>query len=248
MILLTINLNSIGNALEYSTGIKKNEEIIWKCKVCNAGEMEKIFGMDWDNSGGTIENLNKGANLKWKIKNINENGNIIEFEIEEWLWNTEDNWGINDNNFKIKYLSNPKEYQFSQERNLLNSSFFVPFIFPVPVSEYLGDFNLTKPYDIDNRVITTINVNIEKNTISPNYPKKDISIIAMYNERGILMSYKLYIPENIVIIDIELDFLPFYVIPVIIALSSGITIAIIVYIIRKRKLKNINTKEIVKNQ
>jgi len=238
IIFLTIDLASSGIAIKYGAGIEKDEEIIWNCKVSNTVEMERIFGVNWDNSGGPFENLRRGKNLKWKIKNVDVNETIIDIEIDEWLWNNDDDWGISDNNFKITYFSNLKEYEYIIENNFLNYSFFIPFLFPVPVSEFLGNIKLNKPYDVDNRVLTTINVDLSKDSILPNYPKKDISIIAMYNERGILMSYKLYLKGNIVIVDISLQSLPFYVIPTLVGLTMLIFISIIVYIIKRRKLKN----------
>lgn len=237
IIFLTIDLASSGIAIKYGAGIEKDEEIIWNCKVSNTVEMERIFGVDWDNSGGPFENLRRGKNLKWKIKNIDVNETIIDIEIDEWLWNNDDDWGINDNNFKITYFSNLKEYEYIKEINFLNFSFFIPFLFPVPVSEYLGNMNLNKPYDVDNRVLTTLNVDLSKDSILPNYPNKDISIIAMYNERGILMSYKLYLKGNIVIVDISLNALPFYVIPTLIGLLIASSIGIICYVTKKRKLR-----------
>jgi hypothetical protein len=63
---------------------------------------------------------------------------------------------------------------------------------------------------------------------------KGIDIIAIYNDRGILNSYKLYGKDNTVIIDIALDFLPSYVIPTLIGLVVVFSIGIAFYIIKKK--------------
>jgi len=85
-------------------------------------------------------------------------------------------------------------------------------------------------------VLTTLNVYIPKDGILTGYPNKDIKIIAIYNDRGILKTYKLYSKENRVIIDIALDFLPFYVIPSLIGLMVAFSIGFTFYIIKKKKL------------
>ena len=111
----------------------------------------------------------------------------------------------------------------------------LPFWFPIPVGEYMGGLDLNAWYDVDNRVLPTLNVDISKDAISPGYPNKDIEIIAIYNEEGILSSYKLYTKGNVVIVDIALDFLPFYVIPTLIILFTVLSLGVIVYIIKKYK-------------
>ncbi len=237
LFILNIYTTSNGTAIKYGAGVNKNEELLWTCNVCDKDEMKDIFGNDWDNSG-LFENLSRGKKMKWQIKDIDENDLTIDIEIDEWLWNDHDNWGIYDNNFQISYFSNPKYY--IEDINFSNYAFLVPFLFPIPVSEYLGELNFSKWYDVDNRVLTTLNIEITKDSIMQNYPIKDITIIAIYNERGILTSYKLYLTGNIVILDISYDYLPFYVIPTLFGLTAIITIAIIVYIIKRRRLKLIS--------
>jgi len=87
--------------------------------------------------------------------------------------------------------------------------------------------------------LPTLNVEINKDEILPGFPSKDIQIIAIYNDHGLLNSYKLYIKSNIVIVDISLDFLPFYVIPTLIGLTTIFSLSIIFYISKKRKTRNI---------
>ena len=111
----------------------------------------------------------------------------------------------------------------------------MPFWFPTPVGDYLGSLNLIKWYDVDNRVLPTLNVEIPKNIITSNLPTKDIYIIAIYNDQGILDSYKLYTKGNVVIIEISLDSLPLYVIPSLVSLTVIFFIGIVIYIYKKRR-------------
>ena len=131
------------------------------------------------------------------------------------------------------YLTNPSDY--GKEFNFSSINSFTPFWFPIPVGEYMGGLNLNAWYDVDNRVLPTLNVDIPKDAILSGYPNKGIQIIAIYNDQGILSSYKLYTKGNVVIIDITLDFLPFYVIPTLTVLFTILSLGVIIYIIRKYK-------------
>ena len=198
--------------------------------------MSILFGNNWDNSG-LFEDLNKGKKMKWEIKNTEVNDTNIVLEVDLWLWNSGNNWGIKDSSLEIMYLSNPKTY--IEDLDFSNNAFLVPFLFPVPVSEYLGNLKLNEWYDVDNRVLTTLNVEITKDLIVPNYPTKDINIIAIYNERGILTSYKLYVKGNVVIVDISFSKLPFFVIPTLVSLTVVLSIGVIIYILKKKQsIKN----------
>ena len=234
--ILIIGIIPNGTAINYGIGVNRDEELIWKCNVSNKGEMSILFGNNWDNSG-LFEDLNKGKKMKWDIKNTEVNETNIVLEVDLWLWNSGDNWGIKESTFQIMYLSDPKIY--TEDKNFSNYAFLVPFLFPVPVSEYLGNLKLNEWYDVDNRVLTTLNVEITKDLIVPNYPTKDINIIAIYNERGILTSYKLYLRGNVVIVDISFNKLPFFVIPTLVSLTVVLSIGVIIYILKKKQsIKN----------
>ncbi len=220
------------NAISYKMGVNENDELIWKCKVCNEAEMNLIFGPGWDNSV-IFQNLSKGTMMKWEINTVEVNETVNKIEFSIWFWTQNKNWGIKDNDSQITYLNNPKDY--TEELNFSKYDSFVPFLFPIPVGEYMGGLNLSAWYDVDNRVLPTLNVDISKDAIGPGYPNKGIEIIAIYNDEGILSSYKLYIKGNVVIVDIALDFLPFYVIPTLIILFSVLSLGVIVYIIKKYK-------------
>ncbi len=232
LLLLLINLISNANAIEYQTGVKSGQELVWKCNICNKNEMDSIFGPNWDDSG-IFNNLSKGKRMKWNISDVQFNQTFLTIQFSIWEWTSESSWGVKDNDSRITYFSNPDHY--SQGLNFTLYSFFAPFWFPIPVGDYMGELSLNEWYDVDNRVLPTLNVDIRANDISPGIPSKDINIIAIYNDDGILNSYKIYIEGNIVIIDVSFDFLPFYVIPVLIGLLCVCILSILIFIIKKRK-------------
>ncbi len=220
-------------AINYGIGVNQNDELVWKCKVSNNYEIDLIFRSEWDSSG-IFTNLSRGTKMKWKINTTKISDTISSIEYDMWYWSLKDDWGAKDNSSQIIFFVDPKNY--TENYSFLNNTSLVPFWFPIPVGEYMGGLSLKLNawYDVDNRVLPTLNVDIPKGDISPGYPGKDINIIAIYNNRGILSSYKLYGKGNTVIIDISLEYLPFYVIPSLIGLVFAISISITIYIIKKK--------------
>ena len=242
LFLFTIGLIANGKSIEFKIGVKEDEELEWKCNVCNEIEMDTIFSNDWDDSG-IFKNLSKGKRMKWKIIDIKKNDTSVEIKFSFWSWTADGNWGVKDNDSKLIYFSNPDDY--TNDLDFSSHASFVPFWFPVPVGDYMGGLDLNDWYDVDNRVLPTLNVDIAKDDISPSYPNKNIKIIAIYNDQGILNSYKLYIKGNVVIVDIEFDFLPFYVIPTLIGLAAVLSIGVILYVIKKKKSVINSSKKIL---
>ncbi|MHA2124016.1 MAG: hypothetical protein ACW99E_01805 [Promethearchaeota archaeon] len=220
------------NAIRFKSGVKENEELLWKCKVCNKAEMELIFGIGWDELG-LFKNISREKWLKWKIIETTTNDTNIKIEYFMWSWSVDKDWSGSDNISQIIYYSNPNEY--NEGLNFTNYAFFVPFWFPIPVGEYMGGLKLIKWYDVDNRVLPTLNVNLPKHEITIGHPNKDINIIAIYNDRGILNSYKLYGKGNTVVIDIALESLPPYVIPTLVGLSGVFTLGVITVLFKRKK-------------
>lgn len=234
ILLYITGIISIVNAKRFNTGVRIDDKLVWKCNVCKTSEMDIIFGINWDDSG-VFENISKGTKMKWEIIKSKVNETHIKIEFSVWQWTNEVDWGNIDSNSTIIYLSNPKDY--SEELNFSIYKSLVPFWFPTPVGEYMGELNLNKWYEVDNRVLPTLNVEVGKNEISLGNPTKNIKIIAIYNDNGALNSYKLYVKGNVVILDISLDYLPWYVIPSLIILSVILSLGVIFYIIRKRKMR-----------
>jgi len=234
LFLLISSIISNVNATDFSMGVQNDQELIWKCNACKQIEMDNIFGNDWDDSG-IFENLSKGKKMKWRIGNIEVDDTFIKFNFSIWWWTSRNTWGPKDNDSQIIFFSNPNNY--TSDLNFSSYSSYVPFWFPIPVGDYMGGLSLNEWYDVDNRVLPTLNVEIKENAIIPGFPSKDIKIIAIYNDQGILNSYKLYIEGNVVILDIVFDFLPIYVVPTLIGLMSLLVLTIIIFIIKKRKTR-----------
>ncbi|NVM37615.1 MAG: hypothetical protein HWN81_18620 [Candidatus Lokiarchaeota archaeon] len=237
LFLLICSIISNVDATKYSMGVQNNQELIWKCNVCNQIEMDNIFGNDWDDSG-IFENLSKGKRMKWRIGNIEVDETFIKLNFSMWRWTSRNIWGVKDKDSQIIFFSNPNDY--TKDLYFSSYSSLVPFWFPVPVGEYMGGLKLNKWYDVDNRVLPTLNVEIEKDTILPGFPSKDIKIIAIYDDQGILNSYKLYTKGNVVIIEISFYSLPPYVIPTLIGLTIGLSLSIILYIFKKRRSESVS--------
>ncbi len=222
------NLVSIVNAFNYSVGVHEDQEIIWRCNSCNQMEMELIFGSEWNDSGVFV-NLTVGSQMKWQINSFEVNQSFSKINFSVWYWTRESIWGTKDNESVIIYNFNSMESNFTIYTSL------VPFWFPVPVGEFMGNLELVEWYDVDNRVLPTINVEIEEDAISLGVPQKRIKIIAIYNDQGILYSYKLYTAGNVVIVDISLDYIPIYVLPTLTGLLVVFSVSIIIYIFKNRR-------------
>ena len=213
-------------ALDYSIGFREDDQLIWKCNVCNINKMNVLFGESWRDAG-LFENLSQGKRMRWDVNTIEQNSTTILTSINIWMWKNEESWGTLDNITELSYLKNPSQYP----ANFNFSTYlpFVPFWLPVPIGDYLGEMKLSNLYDVDNRVLPTLNV-------QPNILAENVYIIAVYNLNGILSSFKLYITGNVVVIDISLDTIPLYAIFSTIGLISAFLIVIYLYVKRKRNI------------
>lgn len=215
-------------ALNYTFGFTTDEELVWKCNFCDINKMNNIFGENWS-STGLFENLSQGKRMRWQgyVTKINDTSLSRTFNISVWK-----NEGSYDYSTEFSYLKDPSQYEANY--NLSNAIPFVPFWLPVPVGNYLGELNLSSIYDVDNRVLPTINVQISRGFLEPSFPSEKVYIIAIYNSDGILSSFKLYTIGNVVVIDIIFEPLPIYVVPLTIGLICAFFIAIILYVKKKR--------------
>lgn len=230
-IIFFISLTADVYSLNYEVGFRNNEDLIWKCNVCNINKMNDVFGENWSSSG-LFKNLSQGKRMRWQINSVEENITSLLVNFNIWMWENEENWGIYDYSTEFSYLRNPSGYP--SDYNLSNVIPFVPFWFPVPIGEYIGYLQLSRIYDIDNRVLPTLNVEINRGYLQSDYPSEKVLIIAIYNTDGILSSFKLYISGNVVVIDIEFESLPIYTLPVTLGLIGAFFIAIILYIKKQR--------------
>ncbi|MHA2288679.1 MAG: hypothetical protein ACXABG_07820, partial [Promethearchaeota archaeon] len=224
ILISVIGFSSDVIAVNYTFGFKANDELIWKCHVCDINKMNDIFGENWT-STGLFENISQGKKMKWQINTIDENLTSLLANINIWIWDNEENWDFYDYSTELSFLKNPSQY--NSNYNFSNVIPFVPFWFPVPVGLFLSSLKLESMYDIDTRVLPTLNVDINLT--------ERILIIAIYNSEGILNSLKFYTNGNVVILDIEFEFLPIYVLPATLGLIGTFFIAIILYVKKKRK-------------
>ncbi len=197
-------------ASNYKIGVNKGDEFIWKCNVCNKEELDTILGKEWD-EGGLFEKLEQGTRMRWIVRDTyddaklyssetKENETAFAIEFAKWLWTYNEKWGDRDRVDELSLFKNPDDYP----EDLIFFQ-FAPVWLPLPLGEYLKNINLYKGYTIDARVLPSITCKIEKSDIDDKYPKELIKIVAMYNEKGILTSYKLYIKDHQVLIDISLE-------------------------------------------
>jgi len=231
LFLLMSGFSSNVHAVGYQNGIKTNDELIWNCHFCDDNKMDELFGEFW-NDAGIFENLSTNRRMKWRLNMVEENSTTLSALFSIWMWRVEDNWGAQDNNSKILYLKNPILYPSGF--NFTNTLPFIPFWLPVPVGEYLGEIPLGEIYDVDNRVLPTLNVQITKDSIHHNEPTETVYFIAVYNTNGILSSFKLYTSGNVVVVDISLESLPIIAIVSTIGLVLAFVCSIVLYIKKKR--------------
>lgn len=240
-LILVIGVIPNSVAIKYEIGVDDGDEFIWRCDVCDKDQMEKIFGNKWETS--MFEDLEQGTRMRWIIKKTDddeknyseetkENETVLRIVFNKWRWLSEDVWGNEDDEDEITHFKDPEDYP----EDLIFAN-FAPFWLPLPFGEYLKEMDLYEGYTIDSRVLLSITCEIEKNDLEGDYPTEYIKILALYNEQGILKSYKLYIKDHQVIIDISLEsFLnqDIYLLP---AITATLYVGLI-YIIYKKILKD----------
>jgi len=232
ILIFVIGFTSDVVALNYSFSFITNEDLVWKCDICDINKMNNLFGENWSNTG-LFENLGQGKRMRWQVNTTKVNSTSLSATFNIWVWKNEDNWGSYDYITEFSYLKNYSQY--ASNSNLSIAIPFVPFWLPVPVGNFLGELKLNSIYDVDNRVLPTINVQVSKGFLEPSFTSENVFIIAIYNNDGILSSFKLYTTGNVVVIDIRFESIPIYVVPSTIGLIGAFFIAIILYVKKKRK-------------
>lgn len=232
LLLFLLEFSSSAFAVEYQNGIITNEELIWICHICDDTKMDALFGEHW-NETGIFENLSTNKRMKWRAIMVEENSTTLSSLFSIWMWKDEDGWGTQDNSSRLSYLKNTNLYP--NGFNFTEAFPYVPFWLPSPVGEYLGTLRLDDIYDVDNRVLPTLNVQIIKGSINSNNPTETVYIIAVYNSNGILSSFKLYTSGNVVVVDISLENLPILAISSTIGLLVVFFCSIVLYLKKKRK-------------
>jgi hypothetical protein len=183
--------------------------------------------VNWSSSR-FFEHIDQGKKMKWEIISLEKEEGKLNLTVNMWKWQSENIWVNITNQKSYWYYSNPSEYP-----NNYNFSKNFPFIepwLPLPMSEYTSNLNLNQIYDIDDRVLFTIYIDVEKDYISNNNPSQAINVIAIFNENGFLNIFKIYLGGNIVLLDISLEYIPIYAIPTVILIFGFLIGAILFYI------------------
>ena len=209
-LIIFIGLMPSARASNYKIGANEGDEFIWRCNICNKEELDNILGKEW-NEEGLFEKLEEGARMRWIVRDTyddtklyssetKDNETVLTIEFVKWLWTYNEKWGDRDYVEELSHFKNPDDY--SEDYIFFQ---FAPVWLPLPLGDYLKNIDLYKGYTIDARVLPSITCKIEKRDIYDEYPKELINIVAMYNDKGILTSYKLYIKDHQVLIDISLE-------------------------------------------
>ena len=231
MVFIVITTSN-GFAKNYDLGVEEGDQFIWKCEILDKEKMEDLFGKNWNSNGtGLFEELEEGTQMKLIIRETDEDKIIYNQEshkneeflcltFKKWLWTDNDNWGNRDYVDQIMHYSDPKHYP----DDLIFPN-IAPIWLPIPIDDYLKEMDLYEGYSIDARSVSFISCEIEKNDLEGDYPTEYVKMEAIYNDQGILRSYKLYVRDHQIIVEILLensfDFLPTIIeifIPVIIAI------------------------------
>ena len=217
---------TIKPVLSYNFGHQPSNELIWRCNICKTQELYSIFGMNWSSSG-FFEHIDQGKMMRWEILSLEKEGGILNLTVNTWKWQDENTWGNSTEQKSYWYYSNPSEYP--KNYNLSNSLPFINLWLPLPMSEYVSNLNLSQIYDIDDRVLFTIYIHVDKDYISNHSPSQAINAIAIFNENGFLETFKIYLQGNVVLLSISLEYIPIYEIPTIIFIFGFLISAILVY-------------------
>ena len=212
-------------AQEFYWGINKGDILIWSCSKCDDEQLRKIFGNDW-NSHDLFQNLSSGKKMKIEIKDLFSSENKLNISILFWSWDNGNEW--NKKGFNLNYSYPRLNRSIDKFFDFYSSLPYIPLIFPVPIGEYIMFLNSYPNYDVDNRVLPTINIQLKINNFT-----QTIFITAIYNGMGVLSWYKLYLANNNVLIDITLDQVPVVSILSTTSLLVGFSIVIFIYLRKK---------------
>lgn len=214
LLIISLGMASTVKATEYDVGLEDGEQFIWRCNILDRSEMDSLLGDGWDtNKTSLFKNIKEGARCKWVIKETDDE--IKEFNTDKqeydeflgitykkWKWTESDNWGDEDYELQSKHYSDPGDYP--------DDYIFpdiAPIWIPIPSDGYMKGVDLYRGYKRDARARTcyTITCEIEENDLEGPYPTDYIKIHAGYNDKGILESYKLYLKDHNIILEIILE-------------------------------------------
>jgi hypothetical protein len=231
MILTILALSTVAINMSFARSfeipLQRGEILIWKCNLCRSVEMNEVFGENWTESG-FFENISTNRLLKMQLEDLSIFDHEENLSLTIWTWQESDRSELAGTNSTLTYFTEPESYP--QNYTFPDQIPFLPFILPSPTGEFIGKIKFNPKYAIDNRVLPTINLQVSQNSISMGYPMRSVTIIAIYNERGVVSSYKILLANNSVLIDISLAEIPPHVVAFTILLVITFIIGIIIFI------------------
>lgn len=217
---------TIKPVLSYDFGHQPSNELIWRCDICKTEELYSIFGMNWSSSG-LFEHIDQGKKMKWEILSLEKEGGRLNLTVNTWKWQDENTWANSTDQKSYWYYSSPSEYP--NNFNLSKNFPFLKLWLPLPMSEYVSNLNLSQIYDVDDRVLFTIYIHVDKDYISYNSPSQAINVIAIFNENGFLETFKIYLQRNVILLSLSLEYIPIFAIPTVIFIFGFLIIALLLY-------------------
>jgi len=229
-------LTPLSLAITYNADFKENDVMIWRCNVCDEEKMEQVFGETWQTHFKLFHNIKAGYKMKWVITGVDNNAlkysgktkskvGAISITYEYWMW-TENEWEEKPQEDNFFFYKNSSYFN----DNLLFAN-FVPLWFPAPTREYLRSLDtvLYKGYQVDVTYLLTLTCEVNAGDNLGGNPSEYIKVLAIYDSHGILSSYKLYIKNHYVLIDISIDNSFEYQLPVFIILTTAFTVVTIYF-------------------
>ncbi len=225
ILLLFIACIPVIKAQEFYWGVNEGDVLIWSCSKCDDTQLKKIFGNGW-NSYGLFQNLSSNKKMKIEIKDLFSSKNDLNISLSFWSWDYGNEWNKKKSNLNYSY---PRlNISIDEFFDFYSSLPYIPLIFPIPIEEYITFLNSNPNYDVDNRVLPTINIQLKINNFT-----QPIFITAIFNGMGVLSWYKLYLTNNNVLIDITLEQVPVVSILSTTSLLVGFSIVIFIYLRKK---------------
>ncbi|MFX0186412.1 MAG: hypothetical protein ACFE8A_01620 [Candidatus Hodarchaeota archaeon] len=257
-IIIGLTTNTVADDDYYEVGFKEKDEFIWICNTLNEDDMEDIWGDDW-NEITLFENMKVGTRMKWEITEINEDirtysnetgqyMDALSVKYDMWTWTSDDDFGdADEEGLEFWWYTDPEDYEkiLRYAEGLYFDVVVVPWV-PNTVTEYLGDLELYKWWGANEDTLTyEIFGQDRKNWYNSEIHKKKIVMETIYNEQGIISSFKIMNEDDEVVCEFSIESETAFLIPLIIIIVVIIAALAVVYIVmRKKGIKLIKRRKI----
>ena len=235
LLLGTTTILVLGN--EYKIGVKQGDNLAWKCNIVDEEKLQKLFGIGWQEKFLLLKGIREGAIMQWEILETSENDLVYSMRtgsneralkiVFNYLgWTESERTQGTPLEMRLYYFINPNH--FPENFIFLD---YVPFWLPIPVGEYLKELETTlhKGYEVDVTYLLTLSLEVKQGDEQGGNPSEDFKVMALYDSQGILVSYKLYIGNHQVLIDISLISKFIYQFPVFLILVLAFSLVTIYF-------------------